>query len=242
MKYVLDTHTHTIASGHAYNTINEMIAAAQEKELKFLRITDHGPNMPGSSHGFYFSNFRVLPRKYDNLTVGFGAELNILDYKGTVDLDEYILKEMDYLIASLHKCCVEPGSLLENTNAVLEAIKNPYINIIGHLDDSLYKVDYDAICQAAKEHNVLLELNNSSLLPTSFRDGARENDITLLKTCKKYNNYISLGSDAHISHLIGEFREVEKLIELTRFPTELIINTSVDNFQEFINRKKSNLN
>lgn len=241
MKYVLDTHTHTIASGHAYNTINEMIAAAKDKDLKLLGITDHGPSMPGSSHGFYFSNFRVLPRKYDNLIVSFGSEVNILDYNGTLDLEEYILKEMDYVIASLHKCCIKPGTLSENTHAVIEAIKNPYVNIIGHLDDSLYRIDYNAICQAAKEHNVLLELNNSSLLPTSFREGARDNDITLLKTCKKHNNYISLGSDAHISHLIGEFGAVEELIKLTNFPSELIINSSVDRFQEFINRKKLNI-
>ena len=238
MNYILDTHTHTLASGHAYNTITEMIASAQEKKLELLGITEHGPTMPGSCHSFYFSNFRVLPRQYDNLQVCFGAEVNIMNFNGDIDLEDYILPEMDYIIASLHKCCIAPGSSMENTNAIIEAIKNPYVNIIGHPDESLYNLDYDAICQAAKEYNVLLELNNSSLLPTSFREGARENDITLLNTCKKYNNYISLGSDAHTSHLIANFNEAHTLIEQTKFPKELIINTSVSKFNEFINRKK----
>lgn len=241
MNYVLDTHTHTLASGHAYNTISEMIAAAQEKKLQLLGITDHAPAMPGSSHSFYFSNFRVIPRVYDNLKLSLGVELNIIDFNGQIDLEEHILIEMDHVIASLHKCCIEPGTIAENTNAVIEAIKNPYVNIIGHLDDSQYELDYDAVCQAAKEYNVLLELNNSSLRPTSFREGARDNDIILLNTCKKYNNYISLGSDAHISNLIGEFNDVDELIKYTNFPIELIVNTSVDKFQEFIHRKKSNL-
>lgn len=241
MKYVLDTHTHTLASGHAYNTIQEMINTAKAMNLELLGITDHAPAMPGSSHGFYFSNFRVIPRQYDNLKISMGVELNILDYNGTIDLEDYILPEMDHVIASLHKCCITPATSTENTCAVIEAIKNPYVNIIGHPDESLYNLDYDAICQAAKEYNVLLELNNSSLRSTSFRLGARENDIKLLETCKKYGNSISLGSDAHIDNLIACFDEVDELIKLTGFPEELIVNTSVDKFEEFINRKKANL-
>ena len=41
MEYIVDTHTHTIASGHAYNTILEMAKAASEKGIKLLGITDH---------------------------------------------------------------------------------------------------------------------------------------------------------------------------------------------------------
>ena len=41
MKYVLDVHTHTIASGHAYNTIKEMAQSASEKGLELLGITEH---------------------------------------------------------------------------------------------------------------------------------------------------------------------------------------------------------
>lgn len=47
--YVCDMHTHTIASGHAYNTINEMAQAASEKGIKFLGITEHAVTMPGLS-------------------------------------------------------------------------------------------------------------------------------------------------------------------------------------------------
>ena len=48
MRIELDTHTHTLASGHAYSTISEMIDAAAQKGLKLLGITEHAPAMPGS--------------------------------------------------------------------------------------------------------------------------------------------------------------------------------------------------
>ena len=46
---ILDIHTHTIASGHAYNTIYEMAQSASRKGLALLGISDHGPAMEGSA-------------------------------------------------------------------------------------------------------------------------------------------------------------------------------------------------
>ena len=45
---ILDLHTHTIMSGHAYSTMQEMIRSASEKDVKLLGITEHAPSMPGS--------------------------------------------------------------------------------------------------------------------------------------------------------------------------------------------------
>ena len=56
MNFVLDVHTHTLASGHAYSTIREMAQTASEKGLKLLGITEHGPKMPGSCPRHYFQN------------------------------------------------------------------------------------------------------------------------------------------------------------------------------------------
>jgi putative hydrolase len=46
MKLEADLHVHTIASGHGYSTIKEIMTAAAEKGLKTVAITDHGLNMP----------------------------------------------------------------------------------------------------------------------------------------------------------------------------------------------------
>lgn len=54
MKYTIDTHTHTLVSGHAYNTIDEMAAYAAGIGVTHLAITDHSPKMPGSAGILYF--------------------------------------------------------------------------------------------------------------------------------------------------------------------------------------------
>lgn len=54
MKIELDVHTHTIASGHAFSTLQEMAQAAAGKGLKVLGITEHSPGIPGTCHSIYF--------------------------------------------------------------------------------------------------------------------------------------------------------------------------------------------
>ena len=48
MKPLIDAHTHTVASGHAYSSLQEMAKAAAEKGLQVLGITEHGPSVPGT--------------------------------------------------------------------------------------------------------------------------------------------------------------------------------------------------
>ena len=114
MKYVLDVHTHTIASGHAYNTIKEMAQSASEKGLELLGITEHAMKMPGTCHSFYFANLKMLERKMFGVEMLFGVELNILNQDGEVDMEENLLKKMDIVIASMHIPCFKSGTKEEN--------------------------------------------------------------------------------------------------------------------------------
>lgn len=234
MKIEIDTHTHTIASGHAYSTMSEMITSAKRKNLKALGITEHAPAMPGTCQSFYFHNFRVIPREKDGIKIFMGAELNIIDYFGKVDLDDYSLSCIDYAIASMHMPCIKPGNIEENTCAIINAMKNPFIKIIGHPDDSRFPLDYEKIVKSARENHVLLELNNSSLNPSGFRQNAKTNDKIMLNLCKQYNVPIVLGSDAHIEYDVGNFIFADSLIKEIDFPNELIINTSLDKFEKFL--------
>ena len=132
----MDLHTHTLASGHAYSTISEMIAEAAKKGLSMLGITEHAPKMPGSCGNLYFTNFHVLPRERCGVTTLFGVELNIMDYDGTVDLPPQLLCEMDVVIASLHTPCIHPGTREENTRAYIKAMENilnPYLALINKI-------------------------------------------------------------------------------------------------------------
>lgn len=237
---VLDLHTHTLVSGHAYNTMQEMWRAAAEKGLQVLGITEHAPKMPGSCKELYFSNFRVVPRERYGVELWLGAELNIVDYEGTVDLRERDLKELDVVIASMHLPCVRPGTRQENTRALCKAMENPYVDIIGHPDDSRYPIDMKALVEGAKETGKVLELNNTSLCPTGFREGAWENDSQMLELCKEYQVPIVVSSDAHMDVAVGDFTYAVRLLEDMDFPEELVLNRSREAIYSYVNLNRRN--
>uniref|UniRef100_UPI0040561E8B phosphatase n=1 Tax=Acetatifactor sp. TaxID=1872090 RepID=UPI0040561E8B len=235
MNIYMDLHTHTVASGHGYSTLKENIEAAKEIGLKYLGFSEHGPAMPGGPHEFFFSNFRCIPREHGDLRLFCGAEANIMDFDGKLDLNETLLKKMDYVIASLHPVCMTPGSVAENTRASILAMRNPYVKILGHPDDSRFPVEYEELVRAAKEEKVALELNNSSLHPQSARTGGRENIIKLLETCMKYHAPIILGTDSHICYTVGRFEDAQKVIREVGFPEELILNTKPESLPDLVN-------
>ncbi|MDY4694162.1 MAG: phosphatase [Blautia sp.] len=239
MKYnsVMDLHTHTIASGHAYCTLREMAKAASQKGIEILGITEHAPKMPGTCGNFYFQNLKVVPREMYGIRLLLGSEVNILDAEGTVDLSPRVLENLDIVIASLHTPCITPGTCEENTRAYINVMKNPYINIIGHPDDGRYEIDYELLVRGAREYGKVLELNNHSLQPDCTRKNALENDREMLKLCMKYQVPIVIDSDAHFDLLIGEFQEARSLLESLDFPENLVLNSSLDKIKPFINRK-----
>lgn len=234
MKDLLDVHTHTIASGHAYSTVREMITMAKARHLALVGISEHGPAMEGSCPSIYFCNFKVIHAQDWGIGVVMGAELNITDYAGSVDLPAQRLRQLDYAIASLHDIVIEPGTKAENTAALVNAMRNPRVNIIGHPDNPHYPVDFDALARAAKEQHVLLEVNNSSYKPQASRPGSWDKGVELLAACKKYGTAVICGSDAHIDGDVGTHAYSWKLIETCDFPEELVVNRSVEAFRAYI--------
>lgn len=232
--YKIDMHTHTVASGHAYNTIDEMVAYAKEVGMTHLGITDHAPLMPGTAHEFYFQNLKVVDRDYDGLRLLLGAELNICDENGNVDLSQNLISNLDITIASIHPPCIETLTKAGYTKAFINAMNNPYINVIGHPDDSRIPVDYVELVKAAKETNTLIEINNNSLRPTGPRVGARDNDRKLLELAAQMGVHVILGSDAHYKNDIGNFNCIEDLLFEVHFPKELIVNRDFDALVEFL--------
>ncbi len=240
MRFLIDTHAHTIASGHAYCTISEMAHSAHEKGLKLLCITDHAPKMPGSCHEIYFRNFKAIDRYINGVEIFMGSELNILNFDGEVDIPENVLSKFDIAIASFHTVCIKPGTVEENTRAFLNVMNNPYVNIVGHPEDGKVPVDFEPIVKKAKETDTLIELNNSSLSPTSSRINTWDNARKLLKICKKYQTFVAIGSDAHFSTYVGENKFALQVVREVDFPIDLIINTNIDKFKDFISKKRKN--
>ena len=228
MKYLLDSHTHTIASGHAYCTVLEMARAAADRGLELLCITDHAPAMEGTTCRDYFANLGVIDRELFGVQIRMGVELNLLDTEGTVDLDEPLLRRTDMAIVSLHTKCIPTGGTAEGyTNGLLQAMKNPYVNIIGHPDDGRYPLDYPTLVRAAADAGVLLEVNNSSLTPGGFRVNGPQGVPVVV------------GSDAHFVSYVGNHQYADALFQELNFPEELVMNRDSAAFLAFLKARRA---
>lgn len=214
--------------------MSEMARSASEKGLRLLGITDHGPAMMSAVPRNYFNNFKMLPRELYGVKVMFGCELNILDYEGNIDLELPMLKKQDFTVASIHKACYTVGTAAQNIEAYINAMMNPYVQIIGHPDDTEIPVDYEGLVLAARENHVLLEVNSESLHPRCARKGTYANYLILLEYCKKHAVPIVLDSDAHCAVDVGNHNRSLALLNQIGFPEELIINRSVEGAAEYI--------
>jgi Histidinol phosphatase and related hydrolases of the PHP family len=238
MEILLDLHTHTVMSGHAYSSLQEMAKAAAEKNLSILGITEHGPGIPGTCDPIYFRNIHVIPRNIYGVELLLGAELNILDYKGNIDLDPFYYELMDLRIAGIHSLCYTPGNIEENTSAMIGAISNKYVDIISHPGDGTALIDFDPVVEASKKYDTLLEINNSSLSPDRNKPQARANNIRILELCKKLEMPVILGSDAHISFAIANYEFIYPLLNETEFPEELIINNKPEKLKSRLQKQR----
>ncbi len=238
MKTKLDVHTHTLISGHAFSTLNEMVVEAQRRGLDILGITEHAPSIPGTCHPVYFRNLHVVPRQWGKLRLLLGAELNILNTKGDLDLDEFHYEFMDLRIAGIHRLCWQGGTREENTQGVLNAIANPWTHIISHPGDGAADLDFEPLVEASKKHHTLLEVNSTSMRPIRGLVKARENNLEILRLCKAMNVSIILGSDAHIACDIANYEHCLPLLRETDFPERLIMNTQPQTFLEYLRIEK----
>lgn len=58
MQFTVDLHTHTLASGHAYSTLQENVRHASEIGMKLVAVTDHGVTVQGGPNILYFTTLR----------------------------------------------------------------------------------------------------------------------------------------------------------------------------------------
>lgn len=233
MNIVIDTHTHSIASGHAYSTILENAFSAKQKGLKLLCITDHAPEMPGAPHYWYFNNLRILPRFLHDIGIIRGVEANIINIKGEIDLPSSTDQHLDWVIASLHEIVFSPASEEEHTIALISTIKSGRVDVLGHLGNPNYPFDIEKVLKCAKDHNVAIEVNNTSLIGKS-RNGSDIRCDEIVKIGQRIGVNFTTGSDAHFCEDISKLELAIKLLEKYQVSEEKIISTSTSRFLNFL--------
>ena len=150
MKIIADLHTHTVASGHAYSTVNEMAQEASRKGLQALALTDHGPALPGGPHLYHFGAMRFIPPWISGVRILRGVEANIIDRDGSLDMPDSYLARLDFVMAAFHEDCgFNDQGIDRNTAAVLRAMRHPRVKAIAHSGNPAFPIHLEELVQGA---------------------------------------------------------------------------------------------
>jgi DNA polymerase (family 10) len=162
-------HNHTTASD-GVATLEEMARAAKAMGLSYLGIADHSQSLT-IANGLSPERLREqiaeidrLQKRIKGLRIFKGTECDILD-DGSLDFDDDLLGELDYVVASAHSMTSWGMSREEMTERLVRAVRHPRVTMLGHATGRLllkrngYQVDLDAVLQAAAESGTMIEIN-----------------------------------------------------------------------------------
>lgn len=234
----VDTHVHSVICEHAYSTIGENINYAKKIGLKGVAITDHGPKHSPFDNSLHFYNLDVIPEMVDGVRFIRGAEVNILNGEGKLDLSNGFLKRLEWVLAGFHG--TPDYEITEEivNNGYLNALKNPYVDCLSHIGQPKFKCDYGLVVNAAKEHGKIIEINNNSF---HIRPGSEKNCLEVASLCKEKGVYITVSSDAHFYTMIGNYENAFGILRKVNFPKELILNRTLESFENYLCKKRSML-
>jgi putative hydrolase len=236
MKIMVETHSHTIVSSHAHSTMTENIKAARDAKMEGVCLTNHGPGIEDAPHIWHFQTLSYIPKTVDGIAFFSGIEANIMDYGGALDAPDTLLCGLDWVIAGIHSPCLKKSSETNITNAYIGALRNKYVNCLGHIGQSAYLCDFEKVVKTASELNKIIEINNHSL--NGVRPGAPVLCREAALLCKKHNTRIAVSSDAHYHGAIGIYDKALTMLAEINFPEELVINTSLAKFENYLNSRK----
>ena len=242
MNFYGDYHTHSRHSDGRQNEA-QIIAAAKDKGLKEVAITDHGPLVLGIGikDASVLERMRVRIDALNTLNpainVLLGVEANIRDLEGNLDIDIKTMEQLDILIAGLHPYTLPTSwadginlylqnsfrhlsqkqrqkAVEANTQATVAALNNnPHIDILSHPGLFFY-VDIVEVAQACVKNEVLFEINCGHGYP-------HISDI--MKASEQGVQFI-INSDAHFTATVGQLAYGLEMIAELDIPTERIVN------------------
>ena len=162
-----DLHMHTTWSDGAHS-LREMIEACIEKKYTHIAITDH-------SHYLRVANglsaerlmdqmeeIHKLRKEYPSIHILAGTEMDILP-DGSLDFDDEILEQLDFVIASIHSSFSQPQEKI--MDRLLTAMKNKHVDMIAHPTGRIvgeragYNPDVPQLIEWAAKYGKILELN-----------------------------------------------------------------------------------
>jgi DNA polymerase (family 10) len=155
-----EMHCHSTWSTDASGPLEDMARRAKARGYRFLVITDHSHYLRGSRLEAQWAEIADINRRLKSFRLLKGIEVNIRA-DGSLDVDDEVLAELDWVIASLHTSFERSP-----TERILGAMDNPHVDCIGHLTGRrLLKrdgapVDVERVIAHAVETGTALEINS----------------------------------------------------------------------------------
>lgn len=234
----VDTHTHTVLSGHAWSTLQENAAAGAKRGLYGLCLTEHGPAIPGGCVDYVPAAQVMLPEFVEGVRIFKGTEANLVDFEGNIDIPMRFMNRTEFAVASMHDIVMTPGAMRQNTDAIMAALHHPFIDMPGHIDDAKTPYEFEAVILEAKKLGKLIEINNNSLL---VRRGSDANIRVIADLCRRHDVRVCVSSDAHFSTMIGAVSPALALLADVGFPDELVVNRDAETFGNYLAERTSRL-
>jgi len=184
-------------------------------------------------------NIRIVPDYINGVRILKGVEANIVGENGELDINQKLYEQMDIILAGFHgnHLYMKNSPKEKNTRAVINLMKTQKADIIVHLGNPEFPIDYRETAKTAKECNIALELNNSSLGGT--RIGSEKTCRELAKYAKEFGCYICINTDSHYCSQIGHTPLARKIAEELDYPEELILNSSEEVLYKFLEMRKN---
>lgn len=220
-----DFHMHTTWSDGAYS-IREMVEACRSKGYSHMVITDHTQYLKVANGltperlRMQIAEIRSINEEYDDIEVFCGTEMDILP-DATLDFDDELLKELDFVIASIHSNFNQPQEqIMDRLHA---AIKNPYVHMIAHPTGRIigqrdgYSPDVPQLIEWAKQYDKILELNGN---PHRF-----DLSVDYLKMAQDAGVKVAINTDAHVIAQLDHMRIGVQYAQKAWLKKETVVNT-----------------
>ena len=232
MNLVGDFHVHTVASGDAFSTIEELSKKGKEIGLEVIAITDHGPAMAASSHRYYFDSLSNNIKEANGIRILPGVEANIIEENGSLDLPEKTIEKLSFTIISFHTFSWKEDDIKSNTRALINCInKYPNIKAIAHLNKPYFDLDMTEIIPHLIKKSIAIELNSRALESDRKNWG---NYRRIISNMESLGVKFIISSDAHSLQQLGDFNSAIEFAKYCGLREENIVNTSIDKLKNYL--------
>ena len=229
----VDFHSHTLFSTCGLHTIVEMLGSAKKKGLKALAITDHGTAQNGHISSPFFDR---LKDPVEGIRLLKGQESNVTSDEGDIDFPVKFLKFTNVVLLGRHPKVDTLPRKADYTEMLITAMyKNPYIDILTHLNDTAYPVNFDRVTGVARELGIAVESTTQRFSTAACRPRRRRGSLI--------HANVPAAAPPSIATLTrftkwGSMNQLIPCWKLAGFPAGLIVNDNARRAFDFIEERR----